>query len=86
MHPGRVDVIALQRTYPAIRPPYRFAPQGERSVARGYSKAIARAEKVISVEDQYFWGHGVAEPFGSVVPDHEALPEEERHARAAATA
>ena len=35
--PHRVQTL---RTYPAIRPPYAFAPEGERSVARGYSKAI----------------------------------------------
>ena len=42
---------------------YPFANGGERSVARGYSKAVARAERVVYVEDQYFWGHGVTDPF-----------------------
>jgi phosphatidylserine/phosphatidylglycerophosphate/cardiolipin synthase-like enzyme len=58
-------VVQLLRTYPNLRRgrDYPFARGGERSVARGYSKAIARAEHLVYVEDQYFWGHGVAEPF-----------------------
>src|SRR3954452_11497069 len=57
--------VQLLRTYPNLRHgrDFPFARGGERSVARGYSKAIARAEKVVYVEDQYFWGHDVAEPF-----------------------
>src|SRR3954454_12394103 len=57
--------VQLLRTYPNLRHgrDYPFARGGERSVARGYSKAIARAERVVYVEDQYFWGTGVAEPF-----------------------
>lgn len=58
-------VVQLLRTYPNLRHgrDYPFARGGERSVARGYGKAIARAERLIYVEDQYFWGHGVADPF-----------------------
>ena len=57
--------MQLLRTYPDLRHgrDYPFARGGERSVARGYSKAIARAERIVYVEDQYFWGHDVAEPF-----------------------
>src|SRR3954454_20205189 len=56
--------VQLLRTYPDLRHgrDYPFARGGERSVARGYSKAIARAERIVYVEDQYFWGTGVAEP------------------------
>jgi phosphatidylserine/phosphatidylglycerophosphate/cardiolipin synthase-like enzyme len=42
-------------------------------VARGYAKAIARAERIVSVEDQYFWGHGVAEPFEEALRAHPDL-------------
>ncbi|MGY1740387.1 MULTISPECIES: phospholipase D family protein [unclassified Blastococcus] len=55
------------RTYPAIRPPYRFAPQGERSVARGYSKAIKRARRLIYLEDQYMWSAEVAQLFADAL-------------------
>jgi phosphatidylserine/phosphatidylglycerophosphate/cardiolipin synthase-like enzyme len=57
--------VQLLRTYPDLRRglDYPFARGGERSVARGYAKAITRAERLIYLEDQYFWGHGVAEPF-----------------------
>jgi len=61
--------VQLLRTYPDLRHgrDYPFAEGGERSVARGYTKALERAERVIYVEDQYFWGHGVAEPFESAL-------------------
>ena len=47
--------VQILRTYPAKRPPYPFAPQGERSIARAYAKAFARARRLISIEDQYLW-------------------------------
>src|SRR5205085_1063935 len=40
-----------------------FAPDGERSVARGYGKALGRARQLIYVEDQYLWSAPVAESF-----------------------
>ncbi|HEY8719176.1 phospholipase D-like domain-containing protein [Pengzhenrongella sp.] len=52
--------VQLLRTYPARRPGYPFAPRGERSVARGYRKAVARARSLIYVEDQYLWSVHVA--------------------------
>ncbi len=57
--------LQLLRTYPNLRHgrDYPFARGGERSVARGYTKAITQARRLIYVEDQYFWGHGVADPF-----------------------
>jgi phosphatidylserine/phosphatidylglycerophosphate/cardiolipin synthase-like enzyme len=63
--PAGPHTVQLLRTYPDLRRgrDYPFANGGERSVARGYSKAIERAERIVYVEDQYFWGHGVAEPF-----------------------
>ncbi len=68
-------VVQLLRTYPNLRHgrDYPFARGGERSVARGYTKAIARAERVVYIEDQYFWGHDVAEPFERPLRDHPEL-------------
>lgn len=56
---GRHQVQIL-RTYARKRPPYPFAPRGERSIARGYSRAFERARRLIYVEDQYFWSDLVA--------------------------
>jgi phosphatidylserine/phosphatidylglycerophosphate/cardiolipin synthase-like enzyme len=68
-------VVQLLRTYPNLRHgrDYPFARGGERSVARGYSKAVARAERIVYVEDQYFWGHDVAEVFAPTLRDHPEL-------------
>lgn len=56
---GRHQVQVL-RTYPAKRPAYPFAPEGERSIARAYSRAFERARRLVYVEDQYFWSDVVA--------------------------
>ena len=40
---------------------YSFAPQGEKSVALAYEKAIRLARKYIYIEDQYLWPCGVIE-------------------------
>jgi phosphatidylserine/phosphatidylglycerophosphate/cardiolipin synthase-like enzyme len=61
------------RTYPAIRPPYGFAPKGERSVARGYTKAITRARRLVYLEDQYMWSADVARLFAEALDDHPDL-------------
>ena len=57
--------VQLLRTYPDLGRgrDYPFAKSGERSVARGYSKAVRRAQRSVYVEDQYFWGHDVARVF-----------------------
>jgi phosphatidylserine/phosphatidylglycerophosphate/cardiolipin synthase-like enzyme len=57
--------VQLLRTYPDLRGghDYPFAKGGERSVAKGYAKAAQKAGRVVYVEDQYFWGHGVARVF-----------------------
>jgi phosphatidylserine/phosphatidylglycerophosphate/cardiolipin synthase-like enzyme len=52
--------VQILRTYPYRRHGYPFAPLGERSIARGYMKAIARARSLIYVEDQYLWSAQVA--------------------------
>jgi phosphatidylserine/phosphatidylglycerophosphate/cardiolipin synthase-like enzyme len=56
---GRHAVQVL-RTYPAKRPAYDFAPDGERSIARAYIKAFARARRLVYVEDQYLWSGAAA--------------------------
>ena len=58
-------LLQLLRTYPNLRHgrDYPFARGGERSVARGYSKALARAEQLVYIEDQYLWSTEVAEAF-----------------------
>ena len=58
--PAGEAAAQVLRTYPAIRPGYPFAPRGERSVARGYAKALARAERLVYLEDQYMWSPHIA--------------------------
>jgi phosphatidylserine/phosphatidylglycerophosphate/cardiolipin synthase-like enzyme len=65
--------VQLLRTYPNRAPGYRFAPQGERSVARGYSKVIGRARKLIYLEDQYLWSRKVADTFAQALRAHPDL-------------
>ena len=45
---------------PRIRPRTPYAPHGERSVARGYIKALRRARRLIYLEDQYLWSPHIA--------------------------
>jgi phosphatidylserine/phosphatidylglycerophosphate/cardiolipin synthase-like enzyme len=63
--PGGTHVVQLLRTYPNLRHgrDYPFARGGERSVARGYSKALRRARRLVYVEDQYLWGHHIGDVF-----------------------
>ncbi|AKT52635.1 phospholipase D family protein [Arsenicicoccus sp. oral taxon 190] len=63
--PGSTHHVQLLRTYPDLRHgrDYPFARGGERSVARGYSKALERADHLIYIEDQYLWSADVAEQF-----------------------
>jgi phosphatidylserine/phosphatidylglycerophosphate/cardiolipin synthase-like enzyme len=53
--------VQVLRTYPARLRRYPFAPLGERSIARAYRKAFARARKLIYIEDQYLWAPFVAD-------------------------
>jgi phosphatidylserine/phosphatidylglycerophosphate/cardiolipin synthase-like enzyme len=59
--------IQVLRTYPSRRPKYSFAPDGERSVARAFAKAIKRARTVIYIEDQYFWSVEIARLLADVL-------------------
>jgi len=65
--------VQLLRTYPNRTPGYPFAPQGELSVARGYRKALARAQSLIYIEDQYLWSVDVARVFAEALARRPAL-------------
>jgi phosphatidylserine/phosphatidylglycerophosphate/cardiolipin synthase-like enzyme len=52
--------VQVLRTYPSIWPGYPFAPRGERSVARGFAKALRRARRLVYLEDQYMWSPHIA--------------------------
>ena len=54
------QVVQVLRTYPARYRRTPFAPDGERSIARAYLKALARARVLVYIEDQYLWGTLVA--------------------------
>jgi phosphatidylserine/phosphatidylglycerophosphate/cardiolipin synthase-like enzyme len=57
--PG-THAVQVLRTYPAKRPSYPFAPEGERSIARAYLKAFQRARRLVYLEDQYLWSKRAA--------------------------
>ena len=67
--------MQLLRTYPNLRRgrDYAFARGGERSVARGYTKAVRRARRLIYVEDQYLWGDHVGSVFTEALSEHPDL-------------
>jgi phosphatidylserine/phosphatidylglycerophosphate/cardiolipin synthase-like enzyme len=73
--PGAAHVVQLLRTYPNLRHgrDYPFARGGERSVARGYSKAMKRARRLVYVEDQYLWGHHIGNVFTEALREQEDL-------------
>jgi phosphatidylserine/phosphatidylglycerophosphate/cardiolipin synthase-like enzyme len=58
--PAGPHAVQLLRTYGRKRPPFPFAPDGERSIARAYAKAFQRAESLIYIEDQYLWSREIA--------------------------
>ena len=72
---GGTHVVQLLRTYPDLRlnRDYPFANGGERSVARGYSKALERGRRLVYVEDQYLWGHRIGHVFTQALRDHPDL-------------
>jgi phosphatidylserine/phosphatidylglycerophosphate/cardiolipin synthase-like enzyme len=63
---GTCDVQLLA-TYPNRWPGYPFAPDGERSAARGYAKALSRARRLVYIEDQYLWSNDVAKVFATAL-------------------
>ncbi len=65
--------VQILRTYPHKRPTYPFAPEGERSIAKGYSRAFAQARQLIYIEDQYFWSDLVAETLAEALRNEPEL-------------
>jgi phosphatidylserine/phosphatidylglycerophosphate/cardiolipin synthase-like enzyme len=61
------QVVQVLRTYPYRRGGYPFARRGERSIARGYTRAVGRARSLIYLEDQYLWSVEVAERFADTL-------------------
>ncbi len=59
--------VQVLRTYPARHRVIPFAPQGERSIARAYIKALRRARALVYIEDQYLWGTLVAEALAAAL-------------------
>jgi phosphatidylserine/phosphatidylglycerophosphate/cardiolipin synthase-like enzyme len=55
--------VQVLRTYGRRLRGYPFAPQGERSIARAYEKAIRRARRLIYIEDQFLWSNEVMKSF-----------------------
>jgi phosphatidylserine/phosphatidylglycerophosphate/cardiolipin synthase-like enzyme len=55
--------VQVLRTYGDALPRYEFAKDGERTIARGYTKAVRRARHLIYLEDQYLWSEEVAKLF-----------------------
>jgi len=51
--PCGTQAVQVLRTYALRRGGYPFAPEGERSIARGFRKAIKRARRLIYIEDQF---------------------------------
>ena len=49
------QAVQILRTYPHRLRAFPFAPEGERSVARGITKALRRSRHLVYVEDQYLW-------------------------------
>ncbi|MCP3759251.1 phospholipase D-like domain-containing protein [Streptomyces sp. TBY4] len=62
--PCGTHAVQVLRTYPnRLLRGYPFAPDGERSIARGYLKALLRARTLIYLEDQYLWSPRVVDCF-----------------------
>ena len=59
--------VQVLRTYARRRPGYPFALDGERSVARGFQKAIKRARRFVYIEDQFLWSPEVAKVFADAL-------------------
>ncbi len=57
----------LLRTYPERVRGYPFAPAGERSVARAYTKVLRRARSLVYIEDQYLWSTGIVSCFAEAL-------------------
>jgi phosphatidylserine/phosphatidylglycerophosphate/cardiolipin synthase-like enzyme len=67
------DGVQVLRTYPYWRRGYTFAPSGERSIARGYRKALDRAQHLVYLEDQYLWCPAVVSCFAEALATRPGL-------------
>ncbi|MGP3683610.1 phospholipase D family protein [Streptomyces sp. IBSNAI002] len=66
--PRGPHTVQVLRTYPnRLLHGYPFAPDGERSIARGYLKALRRARALVYLEDQYLWSPRVVESFAQAL-------------------
>lgn len=65
--------VQVLRTYPAKKPPFPFAREGERSIARAYVKAFSLARSFIYLEDQYFWSGSVTPYLGDALSSQPKL-------------
>jgi rhamnulose-1-phosphate aldolase/alcohol dehydrogenase len=78
-----LDIAAIQRERPdaigVILGGHGITAWGSTS-----EEAEQNSLEIIRAAERYIAEHGRPEPFGAVVPGHAALPETERHARAAA--
>jgi phosphatidylserine/phosphatidylglycerophosphate/cardiolipin synthase-like enzyme len=71
--PFGTHAVQVLRTYARRRGGYPFAPDGERSVARGFRKAIERARRLIYIEDQFLWSREIAEVFAAALVANPSL-------------
>lgn len=65
--PGGPHAVQLLRTYGRRAGGYPYAPDGERSVARGFLKALSRARGLIYLEDQYLWSRDVGDKIAAAL-------------------
>jgi phosphatidylserine/phosphatidylglycerophosphate/cardiolipin synthase-like enzyme len=71
--PRGTHAVQVLRTYARRQGGYPFAPHGERSVARGFRKAIQRARRLIYLEDQFLWSTEVARTFADALVANPSL-------------
>jgi phosphatidylserine/phosphatidylglycerophosphate/cardiolipin synthase-like enzyme len=65
--PCGTHAVQILRTYPYRKAGYSFAPDGERSIARAYLKALPRARRLVYLEDQYLWSATVVSALASAL-------------------
>lgn len=58
--PCGTQSVQVLRTYARRHGGYPFAPNGERSIARAFKKAVTRARRLVYIEDQFLWSADVA--------------------------
>jgi phosphatidylserine/phosphatidylglycerophosphate/cardiolipin synthase-like enzyme len=71
--PSGSQAVQVLRTYPARHRAIPFAPDGERSIARAYLKALGRARSLVYIEDQYLWGSLVSDALAAALRAAPAL-------------